>query len=121
MYPNFKHFDLFCTPNQLKGMKVSLPLALFPQVNFYILVIINNHAFINGLINVTPQSYRVIKFNKKRSFYFVILRQLDVKLPSTTFVVPTQFVRGGYTQTVFLLSQFWPIDMFIVVKCEWYH
>ena len=39
--------------------------------------------------------------------------------------VPTPLVGGGdeelYTQVVFLFSQFWPIDIFIVEKCEWYH
>ena len=36
-------------------------------------------------------------------------------------IVPTPLVRGDYIlKWVFLFSQFWPIDIFIVEKCEWY-
>ena len=38
------------------------------------------------------------------------------------FFVPTPHVGGGtiYSNGFFLFKQFWPIDIFIVEKCEWY-
>ena len=46
---------------------------------------------------------------------------------TTNFLFRPTLVGGGggeqlYTQRrFFVFSQFWPIDIFIVEKCEWYH
>ena len=36
------------------------------------------------------------------------------------FLLRTHFVGGIYTKMDFLLSQFWPIDLFIVGNREWH-
>ena len=38
-------------------------------------------------------------------------------------IVPTPLVGGGtiHSNGFFLFRQFWPIDIFIAEKCEWYH
>ena len=40
-----------------------------------------------------------------------------------TLIVPKPLVWGGtvYSNASFLLRQFWPIDIYIVEKCAWYH
>ena len=39
-------------------------------------------------------------------------------------IVPTPLVGEGTIYSngfFFLFSEFWPIDIFVVEKCEWYH
>ena len=49
------------------------------------------------------------------------LMMLELVLPGR-IIVPTPLVGGGtiYSYGFFLFRQFWPIDIFIVEKCEWY-
>ena len=65
--------------------------------------------------------------------YFILLRREKKRKELIALYFETIFVKdifllhptcGGrnYTlQWIFLFSQFWPIDIFIAEKCEWYH
>ena len=64
-------------------------------------------------------SIQLLPFNSFLTYQFSSLR-----FPSEmVIVVPTPLVWGGtiYSNGLFLFRQFWPIDIFILEKCEWYH
>ena len=64
-------------------------------------------------------------FFKKLSRFFNFAMENVENVWTEQNLFPTPLVGGGrgtiYSNGFFLFSQFWPIDMFVVEKCEWYH
>ena len=58
------------------------------------------------------------QFQLKKSFPVILPHK-----PYLYIIVPTPLLGGGtiYSNELFLFRQFWPIDILIVEKCEWYH
>ena len=57
-------------------------------------------------------------FEIKPNYYWLVIH-------STFVAICSDPACGGggtiYANGFFLFSQFWPIDIFIAEKCEWYH
>ena len=75
----------------------------------------------NSSIENIPCIVRKSKIGLLKNLAFITFNIFNKFL--VFIIVPTPLVGGGtiYSNWFFLFSQFWPIDIFVVEKCEWYH